>query len=165
MIVSESSPDAHATPAFTIHVFHGKTKTGHAVRSIEEDAEIQNRAKIISPSERKRNMYICEDCGVIFEEAEIKRHLERNGEELDPPSCHCPECGSEFYVELEECDVCGEQHPYYEVYDNVCEGCRAKIVEKLRKVLRREFSAAELDAIYRISENDDLFKEVLANES
>ena len=109
--------------------------------------------------------YKCEDCERTFDEAIVKHYRNACGEELDPPTHHCPHCMSEFFVELEECDVCGEQHPYYEVYDNVCEGCRAKIVEKLRKVLRREFSAAELDAIYRISENDDLFKEVLANES
>lgn len=75
--------------------------------------------------------YCCEDCGVIFEEAEERRHPERSGEELDPPSYHCPECGSEFYEEVKRCCVCEQHHPICEMNEDVCEDCLTKLGNRI----------------------------------
>lgn len=105
-------------------------------------------------------MYRCEDCDAVFETAIMKRHFERSGEELDPPTHHCPYCMSEFFAELEECELCGEMKDTHEVYNGLCSECEEKLVAKFKKVLHRSFSVAELEALKMLSEYDDLFKEV-----
>lgn len=71
-------------------------------------------------------MYVCLECGRLFEEP--KRYIETHG--LDSPpyeaSKGCPDCGG-AYVETAECDMCGEwiTGDYIELSDGkvVCENC------------------------------------------
>lgn len=104
-------------------------------------------------------MMICEDCGAVFEEVVEKRYVQRNGEELDPPTYHCPECGSEYYVEAEKCCVCGETHPIGEMDGDVCDDCIEKIAEKVKHLLTdgRFFTGAEIAIIKEKIELGDVF--------
>ena len=74
-------------------------------------------------------MYLCLDCGRLFEEP--KRYVETHG--LDSPpyemSKGCPDCGG-AYVETMECCMCDEwiTGEYIELADGsaVCEECYMK---------------------------------------
>ncbi len=71
-------------------------------------------------------MYVCKECGEIFEEPEhcVERHGFTDGmyEEWDG----CPECGGN-YTEAFCCDLCGEyiQGDYIETKNGtlICENC------------------------------------------
>lgn len=55
----------------------------------------------------RKNMYICKDCGITFEEPVVFREnhgLEYGYEEMT----ECPHCGSADFVEAKECKVCGQ---------------------------------------------------------
>lgn len=103
--------------------------------------------------------YMCEDCGVIFEEVVEKRYFERNGDELCPPTYHCPECGSEFYEEAVKCCICGEHHPMREMDGDVCDDCIDKLTEKVRNLLidGRHFTSVEVEIIKEKIELGDVF--------
>lgn len=47
--------------------------------------------------------YVCEDCGAIFDEPEVKRWTENHGSEMQEAWAIpvCPECGSEEFEEIE----------------------------------------------------------------
>lgn len=98
--------------------------------------------------------FLCEDCGCGFSEPEERRHYERGGEELDPPSCHCPECGSEFFEPAEKCEICGEMHSVYELEAGACEECRDKLAAKIKKTLKRGdiFSSEEIYVMMELLE-------------
>ena len=81
-------------------------------------------------------MYICKDCGAVFEEPYKWR---------DDPSpagvslssgyyeyWECPSCGSEDVDEAERCEVCGE----YIAESGICESCRAQIEEEVKDIKR-----------------------------
>lgn len=71
-------------------------------------------------------MFICLDCGEIFEEPKI--FTETHG--LDSPPYEklygCPECGGNF-TEAFECDVCGEyiddEYIITDKGDRICNNC------------------------------------------
>lgn len=92
-------------------------------------------------------MYKCEDCNAEFESPLVRRHIERSGEELDPPSHHCPYCMSAYYHELEECKVCGELKDSRIVYNGVCDDCDAAIDLKLVNLIKRNFTVAEAETL------------------
>ena len=102
--------------------------------------------------------YICEDCGAIFEEAEVRKHLERNGEELDPPSYHCPKCHSEYFEEVKECNICGEYHTLREMDGEVCDECVAKIAEKIKNLLTSGLTSDEVEIMKDKIEFGDVFE-------
>ena len=87
--------------------------------------------------------YKCEDCGCVFESAEERRYYTRYEGELDPPSYHCPECGSEFFGPAERCEICGEWHFTEEMDGGACEECRDRLAVKVRKALEDGFSEEE----------------------
>lgn len=66
-------------------------------------------------------MYICEDCGEVFEEP--KTFYESHG--LDSPPYEqwsvCPNCSSTNYKEAHECSRCGEYAANLE--DGLCDIC------------------------------------------
>ena len=70
-------------------------------------------------------MFICLDCGKLFEEP--KRYIERHGLDYAPYEAWkgCPECGG-AYVETFECTQCGKwiTGDYIEIGDTlVCDEC------------------------------------------
>lgn len=83
-------------------------------------------------------MYKCEDCNAEFESPLVRRHIERSGEELDPPSHHCPYCMSAYYHELEDSRI---------VYNGVCDDCDAAIDLKLVNLIKRNFTVAEAETL------------------
>jgi hypothetical protein len=72
-------------------------------------------------------MYICKDCGDVFEHPEVTREKDYVGEGGHYGAIYscdesCPCCGSENFVEACECANCGEWFPgKYE--DFCCEAC------------------------------------------
>jgi hypothetical protein len=81
--------------------------------------------------------YKCEDCDCVFETAEERRYYTRYEGELDPPSYHCPECGSSFFSPAERCEICGEWHYTEEMDGSVCNHCLEKLGEKVKRTLTR----------------------------
>lgn len=101
--------------------------------------------------------YICEDCGAIFFDAEEKRYIQRSGEEMDPPTYHCPKCHSEFFEEVAECKICGEHHPLREMNGEVCDECVANIAEKIKNLLVNGLTSDEVEIMKDKIELGDVF--------
>lgn len=92
-------------------------------------------------------MLKCEDCNRIFDEAIIKRHFERDGEELDPPTYHCPHCNSEFIVTAKKCCICGEIKEYHDFSGDFCDECIEKAAIEARDAIRRHCTVMQVEAI------------------
>ena len=64
-------------------------------------------------------MYICEDCGAVFDDPKVV------GDDADRGEC-CPDCGSYYFDEAVECEECGEYIPSSNVYGydhHICMDC------------------------------------------
>ena len=92
-------------------------------------------------------MFYCEECRNIFENYVEKRYRNSAGEELDPPTYHCPECGSDFIVTVEQCDLCDDWHHWSSMNGRCCDDCLEKIEVKLRKLINNNFTVTEVEAI------------------
>lgn len=74
-------------------------------------------------------MYICPDCGCVFDESEVKVWTENHGL---PGGFHetfygCPECGS-GYEEAYYCEECEEWFALSDMYDqDICIACAEKL--------------------------------------
>lgn len=102
-------------------------------------------------------MWICDDCGAVFEEPGSYReiHTELDDMPVEMVSC-CPECGGGFWTEAKMCPRCEE---YYSVDDliggKLCKGCLDEIIKMNSDVVRKyidadrdafaEFAAEELN--------------------
>lgn len=68
-------------------------------------------------------MFICLDCGELFEEPAVT--YENQGEFWGAPAWEawgaCPNCGSTEYDHAEQCERCGEY--FAELEDGLCEFC------------------------------------------
>lgn len=91
-------------------------------------------------------MYKCEDCEAVFETCIEKRYRNSAGEELDPPTYHCPYCKSEFIFVAEQCEICTEYKDSCTVYDGVCDECLDKIEAKIKKIIHRNCTVLEVRA-------------------
>ena len=67
-------------------------------------------------------MYICLDCGHIFDEP--KEWVETHGFDYGPYEewSGCPRCGG-AYEKAVECDICGEYYRKSELTDGLCDNC------------------------------------------
>lgn len=76
-------------------------------------------------------MYKCLDCETEFEE--VAKVREPHGEHLS----HCPSCGSDDFVELAGCKICGEilMTDYDTDYMNFCHCCIGVIENDLKAIL------------------------------
>lgn len=59
-------------------------------------------------------MYICNDCGAVFDEPAVERevHFWIDGSPAEEFSV-CPECGDTDFTEAFECDGCGEYCSFF----------------------------------------------------
>lgn len=78
-------------------------------------------------------MYLCEECGEIFEETKqdiYAYHFEVEGNKIEYAYV-CPYCGSENYISVIKCDECGidineELDTLFVKFDNgdiICNDC------------------------------------------
>jgi hypothetical protein len=70
-------------------------------------------------------MFKCSHCGKVFEEVGTYK----DGHDT---WCCCPECGFDGYEEAVKCEVCGEWFTEDELFFDVCEDCKIKLVEEYR---------------------------------
>lgn len=68
-------------------------------------------------------MYICKDCGEVFDEIYVKEDFEilDCGTRKETYEM-CPHCGSDDFVEAKQCKICGEFFADDEL-DYVCDDC------------------------------------------
>lgn len=67
-------------------------------------------------------MYICTDCGAVFETAKIEKENHPYGMGYATEEyCVCPSCGSTNFSEAEKCELCGEYCA--ELNEGLCESC------------------------------------------
>ena len=100
-------------------------------------------------------MFICTDCGRVFEEP--KKHIEYHpyGEGYAGEEFYFSPCCNSGYDEAEECEFCGEYHSAEDLYDGVCEHCKEGIKQRIAKAIYKEFSQGEFDAL-----PDDVFEDI-----
>jgi len=86
-------------------------------------------------------MYICDDCGHIFEEPITWE--ERHGFTHGPFErwYGCPHCKGS-YEEAKRCDNCGEYISKDESSD-LCRACQDDVVDRFNRFIRDEFNEAE----------------------
>lgn len=83
-------------------------------------------------------MYICDDCGMTFDEYESGEYRETYGEGVMRGTVSymcCPSCGSDNIEEAEKCTCCGEYFsPDNLVTDfdgnNVCHECKEWLIQE-----------------------------------
>lgn len=74
--------------------------------------------------------YKCTDCGCVFLADEAGRWEERHGFNDGPGEVWtgCPHCKSTDYMQVEECDTCGDLVPVEAIYHGLCRKCLAEKV-------------------------------------
>lgn len=98
-------------------------------------------------------MYICGDCGAVFEEpAELEETTWAWGRPEEYILSRCPRCGSSDFDEAVKCAVCEElfHKENTQMGDNgevFCERCIGVIGRQAEKTLEAAFRASELDAL------------------
>ena len=79
-------------------------------------------------------MYICKDCGAVFEEPNVWRDDPSPAGVALPSGYYeyweCPKCGSEDIDEAKQCEVCGE----YIAFRGICDTCMAEITEEVKQI-------------------------------
>lgn len=84
---------------------------------------------------------ICQDCGAIFSLSDARYVADREnywGATVDIGGWYeCPECGSTFIDDANECQICGEY-----CAEDICEDCRQE-VEEIAAVIRRRTAEFE----------------------
>lgn len=92
-------------------------------------------------------MLKCEDCNRIFDDAVVKRHFDYGGEELDPPTYHCPHCNSEFIVDAKKCCICGVVKEYHDFSGEFCDECIEKAASDARDAIYRHCTGMQIEAL------------------
>jgi hypothetical protein len=90
-------------------------------------------------------MYICLDCGEIFEEPETWEESYPYGEgyAYQTFSC-CPHCEGS-YEEAEVCKDCGEYFAPDDLYDGMCNECREWIRKEVATLIAKHFPKSYFD--------------------
>lgn len=102
-------------------------------------------------------MYICIECGNLFEEGEQRREREYMGECHGSPAYEeyavCPSCGGE-YDEAVRCAECNHYAPVSKMDEDLCSECAEKTNKEFQLVLLNCFSPAQreyLKYVYEIA--------------
>ena len=83
-------------------------------------------------------MYICNVCGVLFEEPSKigEVHYELDEKAVEYFSC-CPNCGDTDFVEAVQCDYCGEDFRESELIGGtLCPDCLDEIIHGRQDVVK-----------------------------
>lgn len=64
--------------------------------------------------------YLCENCNSVFDIDDVIDDYDYNTNYHDTK---CPCCGSRFFEEARQCEVCGEYVVKDELVDGICESC------------------------------------------
>lgn len=93
-------------------------------------------------------MFICLDCGHLFEDGEFAEWDESmgwfDGHRYIKEMRGCPLCKGD-YAEIKPCKLCGSYaHDPEEKY---CENCKADVKKRFTDFIDREFSDAERDLL------------------
>lgn len=94
-------------------------------------------------------MYICDECGALFEEPVRKR--EYSEEYGDSTAYYCPHCGSEEYT-ADECPSC---HGAKNEHGPVCRKCKLRIRGLLRLFVS-DFNRPEREYLADLLDGDTL---------
>ena len=88
-------------------------------------------------------MFICNDCGHVFEEPKEHREYHPYGDTYayETFAC-CPNCGGSI-DEAEECPECGEYFSSEDMCDTVCKSCFEEYRERVARAIFKEFTEEE----------------------
>lgn len=92
---------------------------------------------------------ICKDCGYVFDESEadiIRDDPSPAGISLPPgwyeyPSC--PECGSDYLADANECMFCGADVDEEDLEDGACPDCASFLRDRLSTLINETFTIEE----------------------
>ena len=79
-------------------------------------------------------MYKCKKCGNIFENTSLGVYDSGYDPEVDGYISDCPDCGSDDFIEVEPCRVCGD-YVCSDAYFKMCESCEANVRKDMKKKL------------------------------
>lgn len=102
-------------------------------------------------------MYICDECGAVFEEPVRKR--EYSEEYGDSTTYYCPYCGSEEYT-ADECPVC---HSLKNRDDRLCHKCGQR-VRGLLRLFVSDFNRPEREYLADLIEGCNLDRMIVEAE-
>lgn len=107
-------------------------------------------------------MYICMHCGNQFEEIDRKHYDSATGVYEE----YCPNCGSDFFEEAEQCEICGDWHAVGYLNGGVCESCMEKqsTIENALAWGEEDTAGVELNGFLAWAFSPSEIEEVLKNE-
>lgn len=100
-------------------------------------------------------MFICNECGHIFDEPGTWNEYHPYGEGYVAESWSgCPHC-HEGYSEAVECECCGEYFAKEEMHNGMCEECFDNARKNIVKAISNLFTKREFDSF-----PDDMFDDI-----
>ena len=73
-------------------------------------------------------MYICNECGEVFDDYEVLKQQHPYGDTYAVEEIAvCPHCGDTGFETAKECSMCGEY--VAELFDGLCEVCHSDMTE------------------------------------
>ncbi len=90
-------------------------------------------------------MYVCSDCGAVFDEPQS--WVEPHGEKMSG----CPLCAGN-YVEAQRCELCDSEYdPDTAEHGRLCcDNCAEDLTERFKEVIHEHFTDYELSIINEI---------------
>lgn len=92
---------------------------------------------------------ICKDCGYVFDDsdAEVIRE-DPSPAGISLPTGYyeypvCPECGSDYLADAEECMFCGDEYDKDELIDGACRDCASSLRDRLSALINDSFTFEE----------------------
>lgn len=91
-------------------------------------------------------MYICENCGEIFDEPLYVEERPCSDFPETETWSYCPNCRDDDYEEAVKCKICGKYFPRYHC-DEFCKECQVKVKKAFNALIEENFSEAEIELI------------------
>ena len=99
-------------------------------------------------------MLRCSECGLLFEESELKKWVETHdfwGGTADENWTGCP-CCSGNYEEIEPCKICGSFE--HDVDDDYCDECKKAIHTRFSDFVDNQFTDDERELLNKLYEGE-----------